>query len=402
MSDNIRPNSFYFQSIVNKTFSAAVVLCVLLSVAVVDSSKITTATHVRGSIVETVSGDGHHRRQYSNCRIKAPPILQLGRGMDVRGGSSPSPTLSSTPQSALNDKEPRADVVVVEKGEQPEQEEEVNDADDGNGNHPLPTLFRLPEEDTYDRYAACLAATEGLRNVRDRELSKTKQGFFQGVLSKTPLMGSSTSSRAAATTGSEAQVRAESKYILNSSKVIKALGLSVPQFNQVGREVMADEELKEKVMEQAYLYRLSANLSLPNNRVPVLSDPASSPLLHAHRRRRIQMFARSITEIEHLRTDQMEKLRKALQLPTSSQQLPDNFNICDPNIMPLLSPKVRAVCEAFPLQAEDIVRKYGLNSDEFNEMLEKTKKDPLFRWKVKKEMDDSSNNSDDGEVGNTE
>ena len=94
------------------------------------------------------------------------------------------------------------------------------------------------------------------------------------------------------------------------------------------------------------------------------------------------MFARSISEIEELRQDQIDRLRRALQIPA----LPDGINICDPKLTPLLSPKVRAVCEAFPLQAEEIVRKYGLNSDEFNEMLEKTKTNRIFREKVKSEI----------------
>lgn len=267
-----------------------------------------------------------------------------------RGGSSPDEELSLLTEDSNKNKEG-------------ELEEDVTK---------IPTLFQLPEENTYDRYAACLAATEGLRNVRERELSKVKErrGLFDGLLSRKTH------------SNSEAEVRAESKYILNSSKVIKALGMTIPQFNQVGREVMGNEELKEKVMEQAYIYRLSSNLSLPNNRVPILSEQMSLSLRKAQRRRRIQMFARSIKEIENLRTDQVEKLRRALRMSS----LPESFNMCDPNVLPLLSPKVRAVCEAFPLQAEDIVRKYGLNSDEFNEMLAKAKKDLLFQWKVKKEM----------------
>jgi len=168
--------------------------------------------------------------------------------------------------------------------ELPFVEDNKNNKDDESGEDiKIPTLFQLPEENSYDRYAACLGGTEGLRNVRHRELSKVKKhgGILQSLRSRQ------------ARGNNEAEARAESKYILNSSKVIKAFGLSIPQFNQLGREVMENEELKEKVMEQAYLYRLSSSLSLPNNRVPIISDQMSLPLLKAQRRRRIQMFARS-------------------------------------------------------------------------------------------------------------
>jgi len=252
---------------------------------------------------------------------------------------------------------------------------EDDDDDDGK----IPTLFTFPEEALYDRYAACLAATEGLRKIRDKELLITK-----------PSRGLTLFSSSNKKEDKEGKERANSKYILKSTKVIKALGMTIPQFNQLGREVMANDNLKEKVVEQAYLYRITSTLAIPNNRVHILTDPKSSQLLNAHRRHRVQMFARSISDIEELRNDQMDRLKKALQIPT----LPEGVNICDPNVLPLLSPRVRAVCEAFPLQAEDIVRKYGLNSDEFNEMLEKTKRNPLFRRRVKSEMQHSSHLED--------
>lgn len=252
-----------------------------------------------------------------------------------------------------------------------EKNDEIDDDDiDDEEDNRIPTLFRFPEEESFDRYAACLAATEGLRKIRDREISKTKPGFIKGILAGNQ------------EDDSEEAERANSQYIFNSSRIIRALGMTIPQFNQLGREIMADEELKEKVMEQAYLYRLSSSLSIPDNRVPKISDPKSSQLLNSHRRRRIQMFARSITEIESLRKDQLDRLRRALQI----RSLPEGVKICDPKLMPLLHPKIRAVCEAFPLQAEDIVKKYGLNSDEFNEMLEQTKTNAGFRRKVENEM----------------
>jgi len=141
-------------------------------------------------------------------------------------------------------------------------------------------------------------------------------------------------------------------------------------------------------MEQAYLYRMASTIKM--DKIPLIQDPDSKQLLKSTRRRRVQMFVRSITEIEELREEQTKRLRKALNI----DKLPSNVNLCDPNVMPLLSPNVRAVIEAFPLQAEEIVKKYGLNSDEFNQMLEETRGNPVFRWRVqrfrKKEEEESS------------
>jgi len=65
-------------------------------------------------------------------------------------------------------------------------------------------------------------------------------------------------------------------------------------------------------------------------------------------------------------------------------QFPPNFDLSDPNVQPLLRDEVRAVCERFPVKAEEIVKRYGLESEEFNKMLEETRGNPIFRWRVKK------------------
>jgi hypothetical protein len=143
-------------------------------------------------------------------------------------------------------------------------------------------------------------------------------------------------------------------------------------------------------MEQAYLYRMASTIKM--NKIPLIQDPDSKQLLKSTRRRRVQMFVRSITEIEELRAEQNQRLRKVLSI----DKIPADINLCDPNVMPLLSPKVRTVIEAFPLQAEEIVKKYGLNSDEFNQMLEETRGNPVFRWRVqrfKKKQADENDSS---------
>eukprot|EP00565_Helicotheca_tamesis_P005768 CAMPEP_0185728546 /NCGR_PEP_ID=MMETSP1171-20130828/3842_1 /TAXON_ID=374046 /ORGANISM="Helicotheca tamensis, Strain CCMP826" /LENGTH=375 /DNA_ID=CAMNT_0028397267 /DNA_START=174 /DNA_END=1301 /DNA_ORIENTATION=+ len=239
----------------------------------------------------------------------------------------------------------------------------------------MPSVFTTTNEQQYDRYAACLAATEGLRKARDLAIQKTPSGKNGG---KSVLGGQKKGSTYGIDTLE--YKRAQAQYLLQSTKVIRALGLTVSQFNQMGREIGNDESLKEKVMEQAFLYRMAATVDL--KKVPLIEFPQSEKLLKAQRKSRVQMFAQSMTDIEELRTEQIERLKKALHV----DQLPEGVNICDPAIRPILNPKVRAVVEAFPLQAETIVRKYGLNSDEFNHMLEETKSNPILRWRVKSYM----------------
>lgn len=97
----------------------------------------------------------------------------------------------------------------------------------------------------------------------------------------------------------------------------------------------------------------------------------------------LQKFCESMREIEELREYQLEQLKMSFHtdsLPTTLSSL------TDPSLKPFLSPKVRAVVDAFPLQAKAILEKHQLESDEFNRMLEKTKSSSAFRTKVEREM----------------
>jgi hypothetical protein len=105
----------------------------------------------------------------------------------------------------------------------------------------MPSLF-MPEESLYDRYAACLAATEGLRRIRDRDLAEEvtlRAGFGTAADSSSSVPGAS------ATRDTERQINL--RYLQNSERVLKALGMSINQFNDLGRQVTQDEKLREKV-----------------------------------------------------------------------------------------------------------------------------------------------------------
>jgi hypothetical protein len=133
-------------------------------------------------------------------------------------------------------------------------------------------------------------------------------------------------------------------------------------------------------MEQAYLYRMASMIKL--ERIPVEEDPSSSKMLKMDKRKQVEMFCDSMVEIEQLRTEQLERLKKSLRV----NKLPSDISLTDPNILPFLNQKVRAVAEAFPLQAEEIVKRHGLQSDEFNNMLVQTKSNPMFRRQVENEI----------------
>ena len=298
----------------------------------------------------------------------------------------------------------------------------------------VPTLFPSANETKYDRYAACLAATEGIRRARDVVASSSnavvaaaRQGGTSAVseradvanevmsdsrnsllarvgrpltlalgggkATQASIHSSPSSSSVSKPVDEETFRRVSVSYVLQAAKVVRGLGLTIPQFNQLGREVGSNPALKEKVMEQAYLYRLAAALRM--DKVHVHDDPVAQKLLRAHRRKRIQMFARSMTDIEELRKEQQEKLKQALNL----DRLPEGISICDPSIQPLLSPKVRAVCSAFPLQAEEIIDKYGLNSEEFNSMLSESKNNPLFKFQVLRYVRRGRNGGEAATVG---
>lgn len=120
------------------------------------------------------------------------------------------------------------------------------------------------------------------------------------------------------------------------------------------------------------------------DRLPLMESEAkaSQSIKQQYQKDKLRLFADSMSEIEQLREDQIERLKRSLRV----ERFPKNINISDPSLLPFLSPKVRAVVEAFPLQAEEIVKRHGLKSDEFNKMLEETKSNPLFRWKVQKQL----------------
>lgn len=133
-------------------------------------------------------------------------------------------------------------------------------------------------------------------------------------------------------------------------------------------------------MEQAYLFRMSAMINM--DQIPMFPMERPGDDANKLQRDKVQLFCQSIEEIERMRADQVDRLKKALRVDS----LPKNIHLSDPELLPFLSPRVRAVVKAFPLQAEDIARKYGLQAEEFNQLLEESRSNPMMRWKMQKHL----------------
>jgi Domain of unknown function (DUF4168) len=101
----------------------------------------------------------------------------------------------------------------------------------------MPALFK-DEDAIYDRYAACLAATEGLRRIRDRQIAHEAERLRQQRPGGT---------RCYRKHLREAERRAVANYFRDSSKLLKAMGMPVAEFNEIGRRLGRDETLKQKV-----------------------------------------------------------------------------------------------------------------------------------------------------------
>ena len=276
------------------------------------------------------------------------------------------------------------------------------------GSTQMPTLFFTPTEADLDRYAACLAAAEGLRRARDagvassrvrRALQDIDSGKLDASTSKNKAKDRMMKRWSADERKEFDTLRAS--YALNTAKMVRSLGLSVARFNQLGKVVGSDPVLKERVMEQAYLYGMAAGLT-GMEKVPLITGKrigsgggsrgkkggksagsdggGAAGALPPITSEQIDAFARCLSEVEELREGNLEKLRQSLKV----DYLPPV--ICDPNVRSLLDPRVRAVCDAFPLQAEEVVQRFGMGSDEFNALLDRLRSDPIFRFRVKRSM----------------
>ena len=114
---------------------------------------------------------------------------------------------------------------------------------------------------------------------------------------------------------------------------------------------------------------------------PTRSTGAHAPLASPSERARLDLFARAVTEVENLRTRNLAKIKSNLGVPV----LPRGM-LGEESVRSLLDPRVRDVVDAFPLQAEELVRRCGMGSDEFNSLLDRARCDPVYRWRLRRAM----------------
>ena len=84
-------------------------------------------------------------------------------------------------------------------------------------------------------------------------------------------------------------------------------------------------------------------------------------------------------ECERLR--QREALQDKLGIPS----LP--VRMCDPDLMPAMCSEVRCACEAFPNTISTVVGDCGVSLSDFHSLNRRWKRNPLFRYRVQREID---------------
>lgn len=61
--------------------------------------------------------------------------------------------------------------------------------------------------------------------------------------------------------------------------------------------------------------------------------------------------------------------------------------MCDPDILPVMCKQVQAACQSFPNVVTKVVEYYGLEPATFEKLFDKHNKDPIYRFKVHREID---------------
>ena len=252
-----------------------------------------------------------------------------------------------------------------------------------------------PEEALLDQYALALAATDRARELRDaaiREAVGPLRFFYLRNLKKVNVCEPSCCS------GDGRWRSACARHAAVSGKIIQGVsGLSVSDFNRLSRRIAESPKLKEKVTHQAYLYRVASKID-PSRDFAVLGYrgmPQAFDDLKTESRRPLRqggkaldetssasmrLFASLALRVEALRQRQRADLIAALNI----DDFPKGVHLCDDDVLPLMSPKVRDVCANFPKQAAEIVENQGVDYADFERLLDKAQKNPLFRWRLQR------------------
>ena len=168
--------------------------------------------------------------------------------------------------------------------------------------------------------------------------------------------------------------------------------MNAQSFNSMSRQIKREPYLKQRVLLQAYYYRIAADLETNMRQLPELpmSSLSYSPLRgispDAERlasasasASRFSRFCRALYAVETERPVQRDALQHQLGIP----DLPTRM--CDPEILPAMCSSVQTACEKFPRTVATMAASQGVSLSDFTRLNERVKRDFLFRLRVQKE-----------------
>ena len=271
------------------------------------------------------------------------------------------------------------------------------------------TIFP-PNSTIYDRYSAILAAVEPTRLTLESEIHKALPKRLQVYESFSTYGGVDSNNAEKIDSYRDKYPEIDDKvrlHELQTSRIVKSLGLTISVFNAISREVDNDRILRLKVLEQAYLYRISSNVNAPKFFTVNGGEGSSkrdrrrlslfeNQIEIERKKKKLVQFAKVVKLIEGLRVREKGILEKELGLDnktnsktnsSSSSDISTNLKICSPNIQPYMNSKVLLATLQFPVKAEKLLRDNSeLNVKEFNDMISEMKRNPFFRMRVKRLM----------------
>ena len=263
------------------------------------------------------------------------------------------------------------------------------------------SVFNGESEEDYDRYAAALAAMEPLRaEMMDKVQKSSPLGRFWYYT--TVKRGNVCDLGFDPKGKNRVRRRACADYVLGSARAIEAMDLTVEKFNSLSKLIAADKQLRKRIYQQAYLYRVGAeldgekvpmvqpvqdHLKTPQKKVKKvqLKEPqvvlAAEPKVSKRELQelRCRKFAKVLRSIEKDRNARLDSLARDLKLPGKSS-LPSG--ICDEPFSKVADSKVRKACGSFSDAALHIAAEEGFAPEEFNAMLGKLKTNGFFRSRV--------------------
>jgi len=262
-----------------------------------------------------------------------------------------------------------------------------------------PAVFPM-EDATMHKYSAVLAAAEPFRKQCIVDLKKAL-GFKYLIYQ---IMGINIIDLNSSIRNNGKVDNICNRYESKLDEIVRAYGIPLVDFNYLSEQISINTKLKQRVLLQAYFYRIAAELDSSTN-PPVLPQLSSNPgkysldnkydsldsssksfrntgvTFNRYKGSSFQRFCSALRNMEVERVRVREKLRQGLNIA----DLPPKM--CDPSIQPAMCGSIRDACAGFAKSSNSILEKHGINKDEFERLQQKIKKDFFFRLRVEKEIE---------------